>query len=114
MDPLWLLKGNADAPGWIQLEVESRAEQIDVIMFDRDAWALMYAAEPPTKYEGLTPQAPPDGVYLDNHGRPCYVAERREVHSARAVIKVLGVEAEEMMKKVGDPVIALDRLGRSY
>ena len=114
MDPLWLLKGKADAPGWIQLEIDARSNKIDVLVFDRDAWALMYAAEAPSAYEGLTAQEPPDGVYLDNYGRPCYVAERREVHSARAVIKVLGEEAEELLEKIGDPVITLERLGRSF
>ncbi len=114
MDPLWLLKGKADAPGWIQLEIDSRSQQINLLVFDQDAWALMYAAEAPTAYEGLTPQEPPDGVYLDNYGRPCYIVDRQEVRSARTVIKALGHEAEEMMEKIGDPVIALERLGRSF
>ena len=53
MDPLWLLRGKHDVPGWQPLEKHARANEIDVIIFDRDAWALMRAAEPPTQYEGF-------------------------------------------------------------
>ena len=114
MDPLWLLKGGPDAPGWLQLEIEARSNKVEVLHFDRDAWALMRAAEAPTQYEGLTPTEPPDGLYLDQHGRPCYVAGRQEVSSARAVIKALGAEAEELLKQLGDPVVVLERLGRAF
>jgi hypothetical protein len=114
MDPLWLLKGRPDAPGWLQLEIDARSNKVNVLVFDRDAWALMIAAEAPDQYEGLVPFVPPDGLYLDNSGRPCYVSGCREVTSARQVIKGLGAEAEAMLQKIGDADLVLERLGRSY
>jgi hypothetical protein len=114
MDRLWLLKGTPDAPGWIRLEQEARAKQIEVPHFDRDAWALMRAPAAPTDYEGLTPTEPPDGLYLDNHGRPLYLVGGRETPSARSVVKALGTEAEALLAKIGDPDLVLERLGRCY
>lgn len=113
-DPLWLLKGGPDAPGWDQLQADAMAKRVHVLLFDRDAWALVQAAEAPTGYEGLAATEPPDGLYLDQHGRPCYVAGRREVHSARAVIRGLGPQAQELLDKLGDPDLVLERLGRAY
>lgn len=114
MDPLWLLEGPPDAPGWLPLQVDAQSKKINVISYDRDRWALVKAAEAPTQYEGLVPSEPPDGLYLDNFGRPVYVAGHKEVHSARAVIKALGPQAEQLLDKVGDPDLVLERLGRSY
>ena len=74
MDPLWLLKGDYDAPGWRDLERDSKAEAVDLLMFDRLAWALVRAAEAPSQYQGLNPTPPPDGLYLDPYGRPVYLA----------------------------------------
>jgi len=69
MDAIWLLKGPYEAPGWKPLEAEARADKIDVLLFDRAAWALMRAPEAPTKYEGLVASVPSDGLYLDDQGR---------------------------------------------
>lgn len=114
MDPLWLLKGPPDAPGWGPLQGDAMSKKIKVLCFDRDAWALVQAAEPPTGYEGLSCSEPPDGLYLDNHGRPTYVINRQVTPSARAVITALGEEAVQLLDKLGDPNLVLERLGRAY
>lgn len=114
MNPLWLLKGRSFAPGWPKLQQDHHTEKIDVLHFDRDAWALVYADEAPQEYEGLTAIEPPDGVYLDVHGRPCYVSNCAEVHSARAVLRGLGEEGQKALDQVGDPDLALERLGRAF
>lgn len=114
MDPLWLLKGSPDAPGWKPLEADSRANKIDLLMFDRSSWALVRAPEGPTSYEGLPPITPPDGLYLDDQGRSVYVAGGREVASAREVLATLGEQAQELLRKLGDPDVVLERLGRAY
>lgn len=114
MEKLWLLEGRHDAPGWKPLEGDSRANKIDLLVFDRDAWALLRAAEAPTQYEGLVPRAPTDGLYLDHQGRGIYVVGGREVPSAREVLATLGEEAQELLRKIGDPDTVLERLGRVH
>jgi len=111
---LWLLKGDPDAPGWDTLQADAMSKKVNVLTHDRDRWALVKAEQAPQGYDGLEPSEPPDGLYLDNHGRPVYVAGRREVHSARAVIAALGPQAQELLAKIGDPDMVLDRLGRAY
>lgn len=114
MDPLWLLEGPHEAPGWGPLEGDARGNRIDVLLFDRAAWALVRAPEPPTKYEGLAPKAPPDGLYLDPQGRPVYVARGEEVRGPREVLANLGPQAQELLQKIGEPDTVLERLGRVY
>jgi hypothetical protein len=114
MNPLWLLKGKPGAPGWINLRTAHEAGTIDVLHYDPDRWALAYAPARPEGFEGITVVEPPDGVYLDQHGRPCYVSGCQEVHNARAVLRALGAEAEAMLQRVGDPDLALERLGRAF
>ena len=114
MDPLWLLEGPYEAKGWGPLEADTRAKKIDVIMFDRSSWALLRAPAPPTQYEGLVPGKPRDGLYLDTQGHPIYVAGGVEVDDARKVIATLGPEAGELLRKLGDPDLVLERLGRAY
>ncbi len=114
MDALWLLKGPYDAPGWGPLEADSRGKKIDVLLFDRSAWAIVRAPEGPTTYEGLVPTAPPDGLYLDTQGRSVYVAGGQQVRGPGEVLAVLGQQAQEMLQKIGDPDVALERLGRVY
>jgi hypothetical protein len=114
MERLWLLKGTPDAPGWTKLQIDAQLNKTNVISFDRDKWALVKAADPPNGYDGLPPGDPPDGLYLDNFGRPIYVAGLQEVHSARAVIKALGDDARQLFDKLGDADLALERLGRAY
>ncbi len=114
MDPIWLLKGPYEAPGWKPLEADSRAQKIDLLLFDRAAWALACAPEAPSKYEGLVPSVPADGLYLDDQGRGIYVVGGKLVQGPKDVLATLGPQAEEMLKKVGDPDVALERLGRVY
>jgi hypothetical protein len=114
MERLWLLKGTPDAKGWQALQNDSVLKKTYVISFDRDKWALVKATDPPEGYDGLPPGDPPDGLYLDNDGRPIYVVDLQEVHSARAVIKALGDEAQQLFDKLGDADLVLDRLGRAY
>ncbi|HET8538532.1 MAG TPA: hypothetical protein VFL83_01540 [Anaeromyxobacter sp.] len=114
MDPIWLLKGPYEAPGWKLLEADSRAQKIDLLLFDRAAWALACAPQAPTQYEGLAPSVPADGLYLDDQGRGIYVVAGKLVQGPREVLATLGAQGEEMLKKVGDPDVALERLGRVY
>ena len=114
MPPLWLLKGGPDAPGWADLQRDAQQEKVNVLHFDQDAWALVKVDEAPTGYQGLEPQVPPDGNYLDRFGRPCYVLGAREVHSARVVVAALGDKAAALMDKYGDADLVLERLGRTY
>ena len=114
MDPLWLLKGDYDAPGWKDLERDSKASTVDLLMFDRLAWALVRAPEPPAVYQGLAPTEPPDGLYLDPHGRPVYLVGGREVRGPEDVIAALGEPAQALLARVDDPDTVLERLGRVY
>jgi hypothetical protein len=114
MDPLWLLKGKHDAPGWKPLEKDAKDNAVDWRMFDRDGWVLIRAAEPPTQYEGLIPGEPPDGIYVDQQGNSVCLLGRQEVAGPEEVIEGLGDEGKAMLEKVGDAVRALERLGRAY
>ena len=114
MDPLWLLKGPYEAPGWKPLEADARGSQIELLLFDRAAWALVRAPEAPAQYPGLTPVTPPDGLYLDDQGRTVYVAGGREVRGPREVLATLGPQAQELLQKLGDPDTVLERMGRVY
>jgi len=113
-DPLWLLEGPREAPGWGPLEGDARGDAIDVRLFDRDGWALVRAPEAPTRYQGLVPGTPRDGLYLDNQGRSVYVAGGDEVPGPLAVLKKLGPRAQELLEKLGDADVVLDRLGHVY
>jgi hypothetical protein len=114
MDALWLLEGPHEAPGWGPLEGDSRGNRIELLLFDRASWALVRAPEAPTKYPGLVPVAPPDGLYLDDNGRTVYVAGGREVRGPLEVLATLGDEAQELLRKIGDPDTVLERLGRVH
>ena len=111
---LWLLKGNYEAPGWKKLEQDAKAETIDVVMFDRLAWALIRAEEAPDGYEGMEATAPPDGLYLNPYGSPAYVVACQLVDGPMDVIEAIGHEAKEALEKVGDPDTTLERLGRVF
>jgi len=112
MDALWLLQGPYEAPGWKALEADSRAKKVDLLLFDRAAWALLQAPSAPTQYDGLVPTTPPDGLYLDDQGRGIYVVAGRQVPSAKEVLAALGAPARELLQKIGDPDTVLERLGR--
>lgn len=114
METLWLLKGPHEAAGWKALEQDSRAEKIDVLLFDRDAWALVSAPEAPAHYEALVPSTPPDGLYLDNQARSIYLVGGRTVNGPREVLAALGAPGQAMLEKLGDPDLALQHLGRVY
>ncbi len=114
MDALWLLEGPPDALGWGPLEKDARGDQIDVVLFDRAGWALVRAPEGPTRYQGLVPGVPRDGLYLDSQGRAVYLAGGKEVSGPREVLATLGPRAQELLQKIGDPDVVLERLGRVY
>jgi hypothetical protein len=114
MDPLWLLKGGHEVPGWRALESDARAGEVDVVIFDRDAWALMHAAEAPTAYEGFEVVEPPDGLYVDQNGNSVCVVGRGLVSRPEEVVAALGPEAESMVAETGDVIRALERLGRAF
>lgn len=114
MNDLWVLKGPHEAPGWLSLESDARSNKLEVLLFDRDAWALVRAKEAPTQYEGLPPAAAEPGLYLDNQGRGIYIAGGKVVKSPGEVLATLGAEAQELARKLKDPDLALERLGRVY
>ena len=114
MSRIWLLRGPRTAAGWQALEADSKAGRADVLLFDRDAWALVRAPEEPPVYEGLAPEVPAAGLYVSSTGLPCYLADGREVRDARAVLDTLGDEGRAALVQAGDPDEALMRLGRAY
>ncbi len=114
MERLWLLKGAYEAPGWRPLEADSRANKVELLLFDRAEWALVNAAEPPTQYEGLVPKVPADGLYLDDQGRGFYLVGAKLVKGAAEVLATLGPQAQEMLRKIGDADTVLHRLGRVF
>ena len=114
MDPIWLLKGPYEAPGWKPLEADSRANKVDLLLFDRAAWALMRAPDAPTQYDGLVASVPRDGLYLDDQGRGVYVVGAQLVQGPKEVLATLGPQAQELLQKYGDPDTVLERMGRVY
>ncbi len=112
--PIWKLEGSYEAPGWKPLEADSRANKVDLLLFDRAEWALVNAPEAPTQYEGLVPKVPADGLYLDDQGRGFYIVGAKLVKGAAEVLATLGPQAEEMLRKIGDADTVLHRLGRVY
>jgi hypothetical protein len=114
MSPLWLLKGKLTAPGWQTLEEDSKAKKIDLVVFDRECWALVSAKKGPTKYEGLVPAEPQDGLYVSEQGQPIYVVDRQEVRGPNELIKALGEEAEKKLEELGDPIVVLQKLGKTF
>lgn len=114
MDPLWLLEGEFEAPGWKDLEADSRADEVDLIAFDRAGWALVQAAEPPTKYEGLKPTRPETGLYVSEQGVPIYVVDGAEVSGPLEVIRAIGGIAEQKLAECGDPIVVLQDLGKAF
>ena len=114
MDPLWLLKGEHDAPGWKSLTQQAKDAKIDWRLFDRDAWVLLRAPQAPTEYEGMEPSVPPDGLYIDQQGNHLYLVDRTEVPNAEALIEALGDDAQALLTELGDPLTVLQRLGRAY
>ena len=114
MNPLWMLKADHDAPGWRPLEKDARSGATDLLLYDRNAWALIRAAAAPTQYEGMTAVPAPTGLYLDPQGNPIYVVNSQQVKGPFDVLAALGPDAQELFKKIGDPVVTLERLGRAF
>ncbi len=96
------------------MERDSKAGDVDLVIFDRAAWALLLADEAPVAYEGLEPEVPADGLYVSEQGQPVYVVNRQEVTEPEPLLEALGDEAIELAKKLGDPITALQQLGRAY
>jgi len=114
MDQLWLLKGRHDVVGWRKLETDAKAESIDVVLFDRDAWALILGEEAPSGYEGFEVVEPPDGLYVDHNGNSVCIVGGTMVPEPEQVIAALGDEAGKLLEELDDPIRVLERLGRAY
>ncbi len=114
MDPLWLLRGEYEVAGWRPLEKDARAGDVDVAIFDRDAWALVRSAEPPSQYEGFEIVEPPDGLYVDQNGNSESIVNRQLVSGPLELIAALGERAEAALKETDDPVRALEQIGRAF
>ena len=114
MSSLWLLRGGPDAPGWRDLERDSKEDKVDLVIFDRAAWGIVLAEEAPTQYEGLVPEKPADGMYVSEQGYPIYVVNQKEVSSAIELLHAFGEEGRAMLEKTKDPDTAIQRLGKAY
>jgi len=114
MKTLWLLVGKSDAPGWKVLESDSKAEKVDLVIFDREEWALIRAETPSTEYEGLLPKAPNDGMYVSEQGFPVYIVGQKEVRRPEDVINAVGGRAKELFEEYGDAILALERAGLAF
>ncbi|MBW2528716.1 MAG: hypothetical protein JRI23_31365 [Deltaproteobacteria bacterium] len=113
MDPLWLLEGNFDTPGWKDLERDAKADKVDWVLFDRDAFAIIAAQEPP-EYDGFSVREPGDGLYVDQQGNSVCIVDRELVRRPEQVIEALGPKAKELLDELGDPVAVLQRLGKAF
>ena len=113
MDPLWLLKGDFYTPGWKDLERDAKADKVDWVLFDRDAFAIIAAQEPP-EYEGFTVGEPGDGLYVDQQGNSVCIFDRELLRRPEELIEKLGPEAQQLLEKLGDPVAVLQRLGKAF
>ncbi len=111
---LWLMEAGPEAAGWHDLERDAKAETIDVIHFDRHAWALVEADEAPSGYEGFEVKKPTDGLYVDPHGRPLYLVGGRQVPRAEDVVEALGDRAKKLLEDLKDADRVLERLGRAF
>ena len=69
----------------------------------RSAVASNPLGEPGSPPGGDTEQAPPDAD-----------AQQQEVKGPRELIAALGPEAEALLAKLGDPLVVLERLGRTF
>ena len=113
MDPLWLIKADPEAAGWTAVQQDAKDDKIDWVLFDRDAWVLLRAAEAPS-YDGFTVAELKDGIYVDQQGNSVCLVAGEIVKGPEEVIAVLGDEAKQLLDKIGDPVAVLERLGRAY
>jgi len=114
MTKLWLLRGAHDAPGWKELRQDSKDERIDIVHLDPGVWALMQADRAPSKYDGLEAEEPSDGLYLDPNGSPLYLVAGEIVAGPEVVIEALGPQARDLLEKIGDADVVLERFGRAF
>ena len=113
MKKLFLISGSYQQEGWKQLEQDAKQGKADVLLFDRDAWALIFDEQEPA-YPGMKTSQPENGLYVAQTGNYAYVVDQQEVHSATEVVQALGPEAIEMLEKIGDGDLVLQRLGRAF
>ncbi len=112
---LWVLRGSQEEPGWRDLEADSKAGNVELVIFDRSAsWALVWDVAPPEKYEGMAPEKPRDGLYVSELGYPIYVVGCKEVRNAAAVVAAVGGRAREIFEETGDADAALQRAGLAF
>ena len=77
-------------------------------------WAILRSDQQPQGYQGLSAAEPTDGMYLDPNGSPLYLANGQVVAGAREVISALGVDAEKLLERLGEPEAVLEHLGRAF
>jgi hypothetical protein len=114
MSKLWILRGDHDAEGWKTLRSDHDEEQVDIVHLDAKVWAVIRADDAPTKYEGLHPAEPSDGMYLDPNGSPLYLVGGEIVKSPEQVVAALGDEARQMMDQIGDAVTVIERMRKAF
>jgi len=114
MSNYWFVKGNHDAPGWKVLRKDYEDEKIEIVHLDPKVWAMIEANDPPEGYDGLIPEEPADGLYLDPQGNALYMVDGSVVTTAEEVVAALGDEAKTMLAKIGDAHTVLQRMGRAF
>ncbi len=114
MSKFWLLKGHFSAPGWDALRKDYDDKKIEIVHLDPKVWAMVEADDPPQGYDGLTPEEPVDGLYLDPQGNALYMVGGRVVTTAEEVVAALGADARAMLEKTGDAHTVLQRVGRAF
>lgn len=114
MGKLWILRGDVEAPGWDVLRADQKEEKVDIIHLDPHRWAILDADEAPTGYEGIDVFEPEDGIYLDPNGSPLYLVRGTIVSGPEEVIDALGDRARELLEKIGDADVVLERMGRAF
>jgi hypothetical protein len=114
MARLWILRGDHDAPGWQALRGDHEGEKVDIVHLDPHVWAILRSDQQPQGYQGLSAAEPTDGMYLDPNGSPLYLANGQVVAGAREVISALGVDAEKLLERLGEPEAVLEHLGRAF
>lgn len=114
MPNYWLLKGDFEAPGWNVLRKAYDDEEVEIVHLDPKVWAMIEADDPPEGFEGLTPEEPADGLYLDPQGNALYLVDGSVVKTAEEVVAALGDEAKTMLDTIGDAHTVLQRMGRAF
>ena len=114
MSTYWFVKGDLDAPGWKVLRQDYDDEKLEIVHLDPGVWAMVESDDPPSGYDGLTAEAPVDGLYLDPQGNPLYMVGGQVVKTAEEVVAALGDDARAMLDKIGDAHTVLPRFGQAF